>query len=281
MPNRILKESIRTDKKVNGLTDFQFRVWAYLITYVDDFGRGSAEPDILKGFVFPRRKGVTEANIRDALTALACAGLIQIYEVDGESYLCFPTWQEHQTVRATKSKFPAPDSGVIQLQAVASNCMQMQADASKCMQVQANAHVIDTRESIIDNRESIHDQVCAPDGFDAFWEVYPRKVSKAAAAKAWKAGKLGSITDGIVADVQKRIATEWKGAEMQYIPHPATYLNQRRWEDETPPQERHNRTSLDRDPSQNPALDYQQREYTDADFGDDFFVDLERYGGQA
>lgn len=29
----------------------------------------------------------------------------------------------------------------------------------------------------------------------------------------------------------------------------------------------------------NPALDYSQRKYTDADFGDDFFVDLSKYGG--
>ena len=63
MPNRIIKESIRTSKTVNAMTDFQFRLWAYLITYVDDYGRGSADPEILKGFVFTRRKGVSEATI--------------------------------------------------------------------------------------------------------------------------------------------------------------------------------------------------------------------------
>ena len=56
---RMLKASIRTSKTVNSLSDFQFRLWAYLITYVDDFGRGSADPEILKGLVFPRRKSVT------------------------------------------------------------------------------------------------------------------------------------------------------------------------------------------------------------------------------
>ena len=33
-----------------------------------------------------------------------------------------------------------------------------------------------------------------------------------------------------------------------------------------------------RTPSANPALDYAQREYRDEDFGDDFFVDLSKYG---
>ncbi len=31
-------------------------------------------------------------------------------------------------------------------------------------------------------------------------------------------------------------------------------------------------------PAANPALDYTQRKYTDADYGDDFFIDLDKYG---
>lgn len=132
MPNRILKESIRTSKSINAMTDFQFRLWAYLITYVDDYGRGSADPELLKGFVFPRRKGVTEATIGNTLRELASLGSIRLYEVDGESYLVFPGWEKHQTIRAKVSKFPAPpaDDGA---------CKQMQADASKCKQTQADA----------------------------------------------------------------------------------------------------------------------------------------------
>lgn len=95
---------------MNGLTDFQFRLWVYLITYVDDFGRGSADPELLKGFVFPRRKSVTESTIAKGLTDLAAAGLIHLYTVDGDSYLCFPTWTEHQRIQNKKSKFPAPET---------------------------------------------------------------------------------------------------------------------------------------------------------------------------
>ena len=109
MPNRIIKESIRTSKSVNGMSDFEFRLWVHLITYVDDYGRGSADPELLKGFVFPRRKSVTESAIAKTLSALATTGLIRLYEVDGEPYLCFPNWAEHQRIQTKKSKFPAPD----------------------------------------------------------------------------------------------------------------------------------------------------------------------------
>lgn len=108
MPNRILKDGIRTSKKINALSDFQFRLWAYLITYVDDYGRGSADPEILKGFVFPRRKRVTESDIEKALAELADTGCILLYKVDGESYFYFPNWGEHQRIQAKKSRFPEP-----------------------------------------------------------------------------------------------------------------------------------------------------------------------------
>lgn len=111
MPNRIIKDSIRTSKTVNTMTDFQFRLWVYLITYVDDYGRGSADPELLKGFVFPRRKGVTESTIEKALLDLANSGSVILYEVDGEPYFCFPNWSDHQRIQTKKSKFPAPDDG--------------------------------------------------------------------------------------------------------------------------------------------------------------------------
>jgi len=113
VPNRIIKESIRTSKSVNALTDFQFRMWLYLITYVDDYGCGSADPEILKGFVFPRRKGVTESQIRDALTSLANSGMIVLYENDGESYFYFPKWGDHQRIQSKVRKYPDPAESTV------------------------------------------------------------------------------------------------------------------------------------------------------------------------
>ena len=113
MPNRIIKESIRTSKKVNALNDFQFRTWLYLITYVDDFGRGSADPELLKGFVFPRRKGVTEVQIQKALADLANTGMIKLYEVDGDSFFYFPNWAKHQRIQTKQSKFPEPPESTV------------------------------------------------------------------------------------------------------------------------------------------------------------------------
>lgn len=88
-------------------------------------------------------------------------------------------------------------------------------------------------------------------GFVEFWKVYPNKVKKKDALTAWKSGRCEQIADRIIADVKERCSTEWKGDGAQYVPHPTTYLHQRRWEDETRPTERKG--------WHNPALDYAQR----------------------
>lgn len=108
MGNRMIKDTIRTSRSVNSMTDFEFRVWVHLITYVDDYGRGSADAELIKGFVFPRRKSVTESQLEKALAGLASKGIIRLYTYDGESYFCLPNWHKHQRIQTKKSKYPAP-----------------------------------------------------------------------------------------------------------------------------------------------------------------------------
>jgi len=77
----------------------------------------------------------------------------------------------------------------------------------------------------------------ARDGFDDFWEVYPRKASKKAAQKAWeKASRSRSwpgvdvIRDALSAAID---SDGWRRDNGQYIPHASTWLNGERWTDES------------------------------------------------
>lgn len=72
--------------------------------------------------------------------------------------------------------------------------------------------------------------------FLAFWAAYPRKVGKMAAWIAWKKAKKRAGPD-LLEKVLKAISDQktclqWR--DPQYIPHPKTWLNQHRWEDESP-----------------------------------------------
>jgi hypothetical protein len=83
------------------------------------------------------------------------------------------------------------------------------------------------------NRQEPSCSKSAPVGFDEFYKDYPRKVGKAAAVKAFKAAKAQAVLKVILGDIQRRITSgEWSTEKIQFIPHPSTYLNGRRWEDE-------------------------------------------------
>jgi len=68
------------------------------------------------------------------------------------------------------------------------------------------------------------------DRFDDFWKHYPRKVSKPNALKAWlKVKPDDELTKTIISAISKQ---NLSGKEEQFIPHPASWLNGKRWEDE-------------------------------------------------
>jgi hypothetical protein len=73
-----------------------------------------------------------------------------------------------------------------------------------------------------------------PDGFSEFWSAYPRKVGKGAAEKAWTT-KVNGDGPAVMTALSWQIgSTQHLDRDPQYIPHPATWLNQRRWEDPQP-----------------------------------------------
>lgn len=70
--------------------------------------------------------------------------------------------------------------------------------------------------------------------FEAFWKEYPRKVGKGKAKESFeKAIKSGVTLEVLISAVkQQRESIQWQKGGGQFVPHPATWLNQQRWEDE-------------------------------------------------
>jgi hypothetical protein len=232
MGNRMMKETIRTSKTVNSMTDFQFRTWVYLITYVDDYGRGSADPELLKGFVFPRRKGVTEQTIAKTLAELATIGSIRLYEVDGEAYLCFPNWSEHQRIQQKRSKFPEPpdDFDASQKSTVSYGDIPSE---TKPNQTEYETEIEYETEVETETEAKHHASVVSD--FDEFWACYPKKVGKEAAKKSFAKVKSKVPLRTLLNALETQKASEqWRKNGGQFIPNPTTWLNQGRWEDELP-----------------------------------------------
>lgn len=79
-----------------------------------------------------------------------------------------------------------------------------------------------------------HDST-ANEEFDRFWSAYPRKVDKAKAKDKWKQACKKLNPEELISEAQ-RWAGIWEkaGTEQQFIPHPTTWLNGERWNDEPP-----------------------------------------------
>jgi hypothetical protein len=69
--------------------------------------------------------------------------------------------------------------------------------------------------------------------FDRFWDAYPRKEAKPAARRAWSRLKPDRGTvERILADVADRKDLDPLWQTRRTIPHPGTYLNGERWNDD-------------------------------------------------
>jgi hypothetical protein len=69
--------------------------------------------------------------------------------------------------------------------------------------------------------------------FDAFWQLYPRHVGKAAALKAWrKAATSEEVFAEIMAGLKVQLPRMASTIDKSFIPHASTWLNGCRWEDE-------------------------------------------------
>lgn len=68
--------------------------------------------------------------------------------------------------------------------------------------------------------------------FDHFWALYPRKVAKLAARKAW--AKVRPADHVAILEALVSWRPVWRDKDPEYLPHGATWLNGERWEDELP-----------------------------------------------
>lgn len=74
------------------------------------------------------------------------------------------------------------------------------------------------------------------EAFKTFYAAYPRRVGRPEAWRAWKQMDGDSRLDPIMAGLERwRLSAQWMKDGGQFIPHPSTWLRQKRWEDEPEP----------------------------------------------
>lgn len=111
MPNRIIRDSIRTSDSLSRLTAEEERHFYRLLVYADDFGRFDARPEVVLGQCYPLAHGkITPADVDRWTTRLGQqdVAILVLYSNDGRPYGAFRKWDKYQRIRNAKSKFPSP-----------------------------------------------------------------------------------------------------------------------------------------------------------------------------
>lgn len=163
MPNRIIRDGILTSENVDKLGVHAEVFYRRLMSVVDDFGRYTAHPSLLRAACYPLRvDSIREADISRFLTEVQGAGLIVLYEVDGKRYL---QMNKVDDPRAKKSKYPA-----------------VPASANICAQTQTNVPYSYSHSESYSNlhTQAEADALTFPQGPSAamkrFRDAYPNKI---------------------------------------------------------------------------------------------------------
>lgn len=190
----------------------------------DRAGRLEDRPLRIKAETFPYRDGL---DIDRILNWLGEEGFILRYEVIGKRYIQVLNFAKHQNPHKneTPSEIPPPN----QSECVPKKSVHVPSESEALGLIPDSLNLIPEENPCSPSASELAD-----DGFAAFWAQYPKKVARPQAVKAWKKiNPAGQVFVALMAGLGKQKASsDWLKDGGQYIPHPATWLNSRRWEDE-------------------------------------------------
>lgn len=198
------------------LPDAQFKVWITLLLEANHQERSSWVKGelltILPGFVVRSQRHLAEDAkvshkvVRDALGHLEKIGSIRAHKRTQRKVMIeIVNWHIYQGCNEEEDT---------------------KQDTSRAQQ----GHI----EGTTVRKEERKNTTSPSNGFDSFWSAYPRKVAKGPAKKAWE--KIQPSHESVEAILkaigEQKACEQWSKDNGQFIPYPATWLNQRRWEDE-------------------------------------------------
>lgn len=184
-----------------------------LWTIADREGRLEDKPKKIKMALFP----ADDFDVNEALNQLQNSGFIVRYIANEIQYIQVLAFGKHQNphVKEPASTIPAP-------------CKHDAKQVPAVLIPDSPLLIPDSLSPSKPTRKSALD-----DGFDLFWNAYPKKVGKDKALIAWKKKKPKLETVLQALQWQKE-SDQWTKQGGQFIPNPTTYINEGRWQDEMP-----------------------------------------------
>jgi len=220
MPDRIIRDEILRSERYWNVSIEARLLFIHLLLVADDTARFSGKNFTIRSACFPGQ-AVDPGKLERLLSELQDVDLIRLYNVGDERFIFVPRFK--QRLRFTKSKYPVPPQEI--------NDIVIEKTDSSQTQVRLKTAEVKRSE---EKRSKPMAESSLPAGFFEFWKTYPRRTKKPSAEKAWK--KLNpdqALQDRILQAIERqKTSPDWTCDNGQFIPYPASWLNERRWEDE-------------------------------------------------
>jgi hypothetical protein len=237
---RTIKPEFWTDGNIVRLSAFArllyIGIWNFTLC---DHGHVADDAFRLKLQILP----MDDVDIDALLAELMSAGRIErVSDESGRTYLHVKRFPDHQKIDPRwKTRCPAcaqKDSLALVETPASLPELPETAEASPTLPLGREGM---GRES----KKTSSKPAASKDAFDAFWRVYPRKVGKEAARKAYERALKLATPEQIMAGLDT-LRMQVAGKDQQFTPHASTWLAAGRWDDE---------------PEQRPALSVVPQQY--------------------
>jgi len=248
---RTIKGEFWTDEKVVELSAWARLMFIGLWNMADDWGLMEWSSKRAKMLLFP----ADEVDVEALVDELETMEMVTMYENDGRKYLAVNNFHRHQrTDKRGKLRFPPPDSGWFER--FPRNPTESRGNSGN----PTEPHGIPTTPAEIPGKpprkgkgkgkgnipplspkgevrrsRSLDPEVIelARSTFDRFWAEWPRRDGKKPAWDKWCSKKCWTRIEEILTAVRRQKGSkQWTKDGGDFIPLPATWLNQERWEDQ-------------------------------------------------
>jgi len=212
--------------KINSISFEAETLFTRLVARCDDNANFDGEPALLLCGLFAKRfrDGLIDVTkVKRLRDELADADLITLYTINSATYIHVNKCKK--CIRkdlARDERFPQPTD----IKEDTENVTESSRNRNE-----NEAHRTD--QTIPEENRTEHITPLAQ-MFIEFWKAYPKKTGKGAAEKAFSKIKPSKeLLQKMLAAISiQKESSQWKKDAGQYIPNPATWLNQKRWEDE-------------------------------------------------
>ena len=259
--SRNIKPGIMANEDLAELGAIERLLFIYLWMLADKEGRLEDRPKRIKVEALP----YDDVDADDALWKIARAGFIRRYQVGEQRIIQIVNFSKHQAphVREKASELPEQNNECSEIEpSHEKEVAEHNLGSAKASPRSPDSLIPDSL--IPDSLQppcappARDDSTASDDLFAKFYRLYPNKKGKANALKAWKKLKL---TDDLINQIfdglgRYCVSADWLKDGGRFIPHPATWLNGRRWEDEVQPA-----GNLHPFPGQSRHTGFDQRDY--------------------